>query len=1021
MSNIVFLTPTKLLVREKKLNSYELEVPEIDTKGVLKGFIVKGIKYIFIDQTKYLPHDQARANLVVGFIKHESYIDYMNSPMKDIYNFNHIINPSHWFDSNFEKAQIGDLFSIEKLETSPAQTDNFKKYFIHIKCEFKITDLTIDFSDSSKYPPEEPDLTKPNYCKIKIQDKSGSLENSLDGRFFKKNFGSKVDSLSIGINSKEILYIGIVKICWRITNILKDILETIAIKKLNDIQSIVTTATPPSGTDIRTYINGLGNLSEIDKTIAILLVDWGLRSYDDTLELFPLDVNKDQFYDGYYVPFQNYYNTLINVYANIAYTKEEYLFNVTSDPSTWLPKEVKEQSDLRLELLTSIIPDGAINFFSFDTKIKILKTFAENPIYESREDTVIKIIRSIQVVDAFKFLNTLQNEVYIIDNKSVTLFERLYQKINDQILFFGKNNRREFINRLYGLWYVSSFNPYNLFDLSLGNDNTLVTKNYYNDFYKNKPVILNYNSKKFFGFFVDNMDFKFNNKIIEVYEEKQVGQIVIVGGEVVPDKKKIKVGDYSFYTAISIKEFHEGDVAVKLPAVSLVNTGSNTGHIIPIFYLKYLDDFGDKEDIWTAIGLTVDIALTFTGIGNLSKLRHLRHFSKLGRIALGEALPAAERILALEALSGTASFVELTASVASTIIKYYSNECKLYIDDVKTNINDNNPNGQLPSNTAYKWCKNLDQFLFWIQLASSGADFIADLMVRKTAQKMLDEGIPNDFLSLTDPESGIKAYDVVLRFADNLPQMKNTFFSKIRSIIGNNSKLENDIQNLLSPTEQYMFILDFGKAESAVLSKLNGGTGVSFVREWKEISVLRDFRKDLMVLKAKRYFNSTVQILSKLKSLTEIDGDFTQGGHLGDHLFDASRNIFAYLDETKPLFIAVYGKRIYKQSRNGIKIRKKGWVNNNKNPAIFNGEHVKNKDFQTWVENMSETEFDAEMSVLLAEMEKANLPYTRGQKHFSSHMSDGCPVTLVMEEEITINGVVYYNYVSAVLFKPNFY
>lgn len=875
MDNIVVLTPNKKLVR-LKTDKYELTSLFFDMFGVLHGFNVGATRYIFVDKTNYLEEDREKKDLVVGFVKYESYNEYVSSE-QDYYNYKYIIDPQEWFDSNFQEAKIGDIFKIEKVETSLNETNNYIKYFVRNKSEFKITNLNIDFSDSSQYPSIDSNINSPNYSIKQTIDLSTSLLDTAQSYFFKKNLGNKISSLpsTVDDEAKKILYVGMIKICWRIRNLYLDVLEKIAIKPLSEILSIATQSVP-TNIDIRTYINNLSNISSIDKVIARLLVEWGYRDEVNTLELFPI-LSGDQFYGGYYTPFNNYYNTLVNIYVNAAYNKkEEDLFNVNTDPNTWSPEFTLKQSNLRLQYLVSIIPDDSINFLDLATKIKILKDFARNSIYESREDAVIKIVRSIQISEALPFLYALQNETFTDGTQTVTLFEKLYDKINDKIFLFGKNNRREFMNRLYSLWYVSALNPYNGLDLSLSNNNPATTTNNFNTFYKNKVTALNYNSKKFFGFFVDNMNFDFNSKSITVFEEKQVGYKVIAGGEVVPDEQFVKIGDYDFYTAISLKEFKEGDTAVKLPAIALEGNSGNKSYIIPIFYLKYMDDFGDNEDMWTAIGLTIDIALTFTGIGNISKLRHFRHLTKLGRLALGEALPASERILALEALSGTAALVELTSSVASIILQYYTAGCTIYIPAVEANVNDTNPNGQIPDapnsftqeqKKKYEWCKSLDQFLFWAQMASAGTDFISGYMLRKSARNLKQIGIPDDF-----PPTG-------KQFIDDIADLDGALLDFLNTIQNSHPNIYNKVSNFANEEDKFAFMFDF-KGNSNTLTKLendlNSTSVHKLIDDWAEVSNdLKHLRKNIDYLNV---YNILTKNQHEVKHVTDLINSSPGGG-----------------------------------------------------------------------------------------------------------------------------------------------
>lgn len=862
--NEVFLTPTKSLVRKQVINKYTLENPQTDLKGMLTGFEIttntasgsETIKYIFIDKNKYWKRDQDNTNTIVtGFVKYDAYVNYINDS-QGVYNYRYIIDPVNWFDVNLEWAQVGDLFTIKKLETRPDKTNNFTKYFIYYECEFIISDLSIDFANSDQYPPEQPNKTLPGYCKINSQDKSGSLAsaNAIDYRFFQKNFGSKVNSLTLDPASKEILYIGIVKICWRITNILKgisgdkDVLSKVAIKDLDDLIDIAKHAQPPSGSgiDIRTHIinGGIPGLSHIDRAITVLLIDWGYRSYDETLEMFSTDTT-DQLYGGYYEPFENYYNTLVNLYINITYTEEKDLFGVTTNPSTWSPEFTDKQSDLRLEKLISIIPEGAVNFLSLETKIKILKTFAENPIYESREDAVVKIVKSIKANDSTTFLLRLQSETYLENGKVITLFEKLYEKINDRIIFFGKNNRKDFINNLYFHWYRSTLNPYKALALGLQNQNPNTSAVYFENFHKNKPIILNYDSTRTFKFFVDNMNFKFNGKNISVEEEVVTGYSATVGGGEVHEQKEYRhKGDYDLYAGMSLQHFKPNDIAVTLPSIALQPDGTEDSYIFPIFYVKYIDDVGDGEDLITAGEATLDIALTFTGIGNLSKLRHLRHLSLLGRIAMGGAITGTERILFMRALSGAASFVQLTSGVAKSIWDYYSNGCQVYINEVEANINDSNPQGQIPANTNnyipnYDRCKAIDNVLFWAQAVSTGGGSLAEDMLREAAMELTLIGLPADF-----PPSAAT-------FIISISQLEADLTNFLNSISTTFPNVKSNVSNFTIQKDKYAFMLDF-KNKNAELTSLN--TEPNLINIWLNISPsVHQFRKSINFLKARRF------------------------------------------------------------------------------------------------------------------------------------------------------------------------
>ena len=234
MNNIVVLTPNKKIVRLKSGN-LELENKYFDISGLLSEFTVGSTRYIFIDANSYLPDDRKKVEyLVVGFVEFNAYNEYFGS-QQGYHNFAYFIKPEFWFDLSLLEPKIGDLFKIEKLETSPdtvTGTNNYTKYYVRNQREFRITNLNIDFSDSSQYPPIDTNFNSPNYSVNKYDDKSFALQGTAASNFFSKNLGSKISSLPSNIEdeAKKVLYLGMIKICWRIKLIFLDVLEKLMLE-----------------------------------------------------------------------------------------------------------------------------------------------------------------------------------------------------------------------------------------------------------------------------------------------------------------------------------------------------------------------------------------------------------------------------------------------------------------------------------------------------------------------------------------------------------------------------------------------------------------------------------------------------------------------------------------------------------------------------------------------------------------------------------------------------------------------
>jgi hypothetical protein len=195
----------------------------------------------------------------------------------------------------------------------------------------------------------------------------------------------------------------------------------------------------------------------------------------------------------------------------------------------------------------------------------------------------------------------------------------------------------------------------------------------------------------------------------------------------------------------------------------------------------------------------------------------------LGRLAIGETLTVPERVLVLEALSGASAFVELTSSVASIILQYYTAGCNVYIDAVKLNINDNNPEGQIPdqsgTNPKYEWCRSLDEFLFWVQIASVGTDFVSTYMLRKSARKLKEVGIPDDF-----PVEAKK-------FIDDIADLDQALLDFLNTIQNSHPNIYNKVSNFANDEDKFAFMFDF-KNNPGALSLMQND--ISLLEEWQK-------------------------------------------------------------------------------------------------------------------------------------------------------------------------------------------
>lgn len=354
------------------------------------------------------------------------------------------------------------------------------------------------------------------------------------------------------------------------------------------------------------------------------------------------------------------------------------------------------------------------------------------------------------------------NESYNITT-SLLQFSNLIFKTD----FKPNTSKTAFAHAMYGLWMNSKYNPYSIdgnlkpnviYIKSLENNknkpitnksffvedipntgviNTIFTYSYetayqstvgihsgwpyehvgdvehfYTIKYSNAaPISIPYESEKRLGIFFDNFTFEFENKKIKVIQDK----LPYIETEKYLSKYQTTsqlYGTYHIYQPVSLIN---NNVETKSPIYTIYGKEIEVGNgnltinsLIPIFILKMIDDAGDRSDAETVLGYVVDGALTFSGIGNLTKLRHLR-WAALGVNEVNLLSKAGLRVV-----FGGIEF-------SSGVIGFFANF-------VACNIND-------------QLCKNMKNFIMLLQLATlsvSAIDTISTLALKRSAKKVIE-------------------------------------------------------------------------------------------------------------------------------------------------------------------------------------------------------------------------------------------------------------------------------------------
>lgn len=802
-------------------DKYTIENEIYTAHGTLYKFdLKKGNKTFevgFFNKDDFKKDDQSRCRM--GYYRTSSFYKYKNGELI-LPNLQDAILSGWGYEhylplndaSEFQKtewglklADNGDIVTTLRFNPEPPYTFYYlnKEYIFKVKKEPNVN-LPPRYQSPSDYPPVNPDINSPDYSVV--NRKEVDLMTESTGIFYSKNLGDFITSWGITDAEKQTCAIGMTYICWQISFLKKE-LDKIAINTLNDIYDAFY---------LKYYSDNDApyiNLPLCDRMIGDILWSWGYYyapQYFDFDPIFPTEYTPE-----YEMILKQYYVATVNFYRGIYYKTVQQLFPDDSGGT------IAERSDNRIKYLIKILPSSALGILPLNYRIDILKMLANNRMYNSDELIALKIIKSVSIQEANEFLEKLLFVTISWGDANVTLFEALYRRVQDEILWVGDDNRKEYMLTMYFLWFVSSYNPMNS-----DTDSDVLA-----DSYGNSPITIKYQSELSFGFYMDNMNFDFANKNINVKEERT---------EIRPSYKEYgsdihtyyeKIGSYNIYQAITLNEYKDDDFAIKIPLIGLDSspTGDTTA-LLPLFFLKYMDDKGDQEDLWTGIGLAFDIALTFTGIGNISKLRHLRHLSKIGKVIRGTAT-GAETVFIVRAgyygAQGAAGLIEFTASITQLFLQYYTNGCQVYQQAVTTNINDSNPEAPIPEdpNIAYQRCKTIDNILFWMQMGSLGMDLIAGKMIRKKAKELKDMGYPpqwdlTEYLALKNKFEELNGINILSDYnhmINNIPD---------GSVIA--GKLTTDI-------EKINFYNDFGMVErnAEFWSKLTANNGVA-VDNWKQ-------------------------------------------------------------------------------------------------------------------------------------------------------------------------------------------
>jgi hypothetical protein len=362
---------------------------------------------------------------------------------------------------------------------------------------------------------------------------------------------------------------------------------------------------------------------------------------------------------------------------------------------------------------------------------------------------------------------TLYEVIYKILNQAFNITEGLVSLSNAifNADFKPNNTKSAFVNGLYTLWQFSKYNPFHYDTLALKSfkigfkilDQTKVNFNnsldaanvnclyqytheigYYSfdytgyKLYRQKfndasPIVLPYESTRLFGFFDDNFDFIFSGKKIKAIQNKLTDI-----NESHPTHELLTYGIYDLYQPVTVVNTN---IDTRTPFITTTTNetelGENTiNSLIPIFVLKHIDDAGDQSDTENMIGFLVDGLLTFSFVGNLAKLRHLR-WAVHGSVA-GESIA----LFSKQGFSVVLNGVAFSAGVVSFFANFY------LIDCLPPTVPENSTDpAHILAWENYRFCQSMRTFIVVFQLATltvTVGDSLTTIAMQKQAARIID-------------------------------------------------------------------------------------------------------------------------------------------------------------------------------------------------------------------------------------------------------------------------------------------
>lgn len=338
-------------------------------------------------------------------------------------------------------------------------------------------------------------------------------------------------------------------------------------------------------------------------------------------------------------------------------------------------------------------PDNVLGLtFIWDTIGAVLKGYVSNTGID-RETILLKLLQLLKFTQKdSKAVDPKRND-YIL---SELLLRKVSPKKSFLLAMYDKidgENFPAYTQYLYQLWRRSSYaNPaYKAYT-----DTSQLTGNP-----KGPQLILPYKTNKLLGFYTSNMDLEFTPKenIVVTPDAHSIDNVVQLfdpkAGEAL--NKLVEEdwrNEYHPLQPVYLADPHQ-DKAVTLHKLS------------PILFLKANEDQSFWSNVATATEYAFDIVTTASGIGNLAKFRHLARLTKVAK-STNQSRRVILSYQTAKVISGANAYAEISSGAVNALLKI-------------TGLNDT------------KFGKALNEFLFWIELATLSGEVTA--AIKKGLQK----------------------------------------------------------------------------------------------------------------------------------------------------------------------------------------------------------------------------------------------------------------------------------------------